>query len=73
LIQEFEPYQNNINVKGKEVDEEGDVQIVEPTTEPTKKKRGAIGKKKALTKKRATKMEVEGKEGEEEELAKQRS
>jgi hypothetical protein len=40
------------------------VQIVEPTTEPTKKKRGAVGKKKALAKKRATKVKVEGEEEE---------
>jgi hypothetical protein len=68
LVQEFEPYQDNIGVREKEVDEEGDVQIVEPAAEPTKKKKGAIGKKKALTKKRVTKVKVEGEgEGEEEE------
>jgi hypothetical protein len=67
LIQEFEPYQDNIDVRGKEVDEEGDVQIVEPIAESTKKKRGAVGKKKTPTKKRTTKVKVEGEEGEEEE------
>ena len=73
MIQEFEPCQDNIDVREKEVDEEGDVQILEPVAEPTKKKRGAVGKKKALGKKRATKVKVEGEGGEEEEGDKQKN
>jgi hypothetical protein len=43
------------------------VQIVEPITESIKKKRGGVRKKKALAKKRTTKVKVEGKEREEKE------
>jgi hypothetical protein len=39
------------------------MQIVESTAEPKKKKKGAIEKKKASAKKRATKVNVKGEEG----------
>ncbi len=62
---------------GREVEEENDVEIVERPIEtvskkrgPEAKKRGPIAKKKVPAKKRATKVKVEGEEGEEEEKKK---
>ena len=46
-------------------EEESDVEIVKRPIETTRKKRGPIAKKKAPAKKRATKVKVEGEEGEE--------
>ena len=65
LIGEFEPCEDNIDVGGKEVDEGSDVQIVEPSAKPLNKKRDAVGKKKAPTKRRATKVNVKREEKEE--------
>ena len=42
------------------------MQIVEHSAKPINEKRDAVGKKKALIKKRVTKMKVEGEEEEEE-------
>ena len=50
---------------GREIEEENDVEIVERPIETTRKKRGPIAKKKAPAKRRATKVKVEGEEGEE--------
>jgi hypothetical protein len=66
LIQEFEPCEDNIDVRRKEVDEGRDVQIAEPLAKPTNKKRDAIGKKIAPAKKRATKVKVKGEDKKEE-------
>ena len=51
---------------GREIEEENDVEIEEQPIETTRKKRGPIAKKKAPAKRRATKVKVEGEEGEEE-------
>ena len=46
MNQELGPYENNIGVGGKEVDEGNDVQIVEPSAKLANKMRDAVGKKK---------------------------
>ena len=66
MIQAFEPCEDNIDVRRKEVDEGSDVQIAEPLAKPTNKKRDAIGKQIAPAKKRATKVKVKGEEDEKE-------
>ena len=52
---------------GREIEEENDVEMVERPIEITRKKGGPIAKKKTLAKRRATKVKVEGEEGEEDE------
>ena len=55
LVGEIKPCDNNLDVRGKEVQDEEDCQIVEPT----KKRRSRPVKKKTPTKKKSKKEEVE--------------
>ena len=55
LVGEIQPSDNNLDVGGKEAQDEEDCQIIEPT----KKRRSRLVKKKTPTKKKSKKEEVE--------------